>query len=619
MRLRDHATSSLFLAGTAAGLGFLAAGPFMGCSGGDAVNVSTGTTGTTGGTGGAGTGGSGTGAQGGGGSGGSGGHTCGNSVVESGEDCDDGNLVAGDGCESDCTFTCTQGDAKCDDKDPCDGMESCSAQHVCQKGTNLADGSSCGTGKICKVGVCSDTVCGDGFVSGTEQCDDGNTVAGDGCESDCTFSCLPTNPAACTPADPCQGKGTCDATKHTCTPGTPLANGTVCGAGSTCQAGVCKPNACGNGTIDPGEQCDPPNTPTCDATCHTIVTAVCGNGVREGAEQCDDGNTTNLDGCDSACKFEQDQRVNYLKMQWATDAVCTANALGGAVATVAQGTLQTSIDGGIADGSISVMFKYLGLDDLTGTSDPAVSLGPLNGTPVMMGPATYNGTNDLDWWYTVDPLSIDANRNPLSSLAGSITAKLLKAGPGNLSLTLLLAGVPAPLNMSGATVTVSIGAAGAPLASAGNPPGHLAAEHLDPALVSFNTSGLPTATGAGELCGNVSAASLAKVPVPAALAAGGSTACSQGYTVANNSLLDVFVGGCTVFIIQAIKATQPDKTDPGAPVAGAGGPYKLSANAQHQVTTCKDKNNATVTLSTCLSAAAYSSFFKFTTDRVIIK
>ena len=57
---------------------------------------------------------------------------CGNGLVEPGEACDDGNTVAGDGCESDCTET-TQ-------------------------------------------------LCGDGLVHSTEECDDGNTVAGDGCE-----------------------------------------------------------------------------------------------------------------------------------------------------------------------------------------------------------------------------------------------------------------------------------------------------------------------------------------------------------------------------------------------------------------------------------------------------
>jgi len=83
-------------------------------------------------------------------------------------------------------------------------------------------------------------------------------------------------------------------------------------------------------------------------------------------------------------------------------------------------------------------------------------------------------------------------------------------------------------------------------------------------------------------------------------------------------MLDVLVGGCTVLgFVVVITPTQPDQVDPVMPVAGAGGPYKLSENSQHQVTTCRDKNNTVVTLSTCLAAAAYSSFFKFTTDRVI--
>jgi cysteine-rich repeat protein len=29
--------------------------------------------------------------------------------------------------------------------------------------------------------------CGDGLVAATEQCDDGNTVDGDGCSSDCRY------------------------------------------------------------------------------------------------------------------------------------------------------------------------------------------------------------------------------------------------------------------------------------------------------------------------------------------------------------------------------------------------------------------------------------------------
>src|SRR5260221_623272 len=49
---------------------------------------------------------------------------------------------------------------------------------------------------------------------------------------------------------------------------------------------------------------------------------VCGDGARTGAEQCDDGNVVNLDGCDSACRFEQSHRANALTMQFATDTNC---------------------------------------------------------------------------------------------------------------------------------------------------------------------------------------------------------------------------------------------------------------------------------------------------------
>ncbi len=68
---------------------------------------------------------------------GSGGTTCGNSVLEMGENCDDGNQAPGDGCSSTCTI------------------------------------ESCGDGTV-QCGV-------------PEECDDGNTVDGDGCSATCTY------------------------------------------------------------------------------------------------------------------------------------------------------------------------------------------------------------------------------------------------------------------------------------------------------------------------------------------------------------------------------------------------------------------------------------------------
>ena len=66
------------------------------------------------------------------------GGVCGNSTVESGETCDDGNTTGGDGCSSSCQ-------------------------------TESSGGS----------------VCGNSTVESGETCDDGNTTGGDGCSSSC--------------------------------------------------------------------------------------------------------------------------------------------------------------------------------------------------------------------------------------------------------------------------------------------------------------------------------------------------------------------------------------------------------------------------------------------------
>lgn len=62
--------------------------------------------------------------------------TCGNLAITTGEECDDGNLIDGDGCDSNCTVT----------------------------------------------------ACGNGVITVGEQCDDGNLVDCDGCDSNCTVT-----------------------------------------------------------------------------------------------------------------------------------------------------------------------------------------------------------------------------------------------------------------------------------------------------------------------------------------------------------------------------------------------------------------------------------------------
>lgn len=46
----------------------------------------------------------------------------------------------------------------------------------------------CGDGLECIQNQCTVPVCGDGMTGGAEQCDDGNAVDGDGCDTDCTYT-----------------------------------------------------------------------------------------------------------------------------------------------------------------------------------------------------------------------------------------------------------------------------------------------------------------------------------------------------------------------------------------------------------------------------------------------
>ena len=109
-------------------------------------------------------------------------NTCGNSKVETGESCDDGGTIGGDGCDPSCL---------------------------------LEDGQTCAASVDCASGVCDLTeappvcepanICGNGNVDAGEFCDDGNVVSGDGCNS----SCLLEEGSSCTSGLQCV-TGLCD-------------------------------------------------------------------------------------------------------------------------------------------------------------------------------------------------------------------------------------------------------------------------------------------------------------------------------------------------------------------------------------------------------------------------
>jgi len=159
---------------------------------------------------------------------------CGNNILETGEQCDDGNTVNGDGCQADCQLPVC-GDNIVDPGEQCDDG-------------NTVNGDGCQAD-------CQLPVCGDGILDAGEQCDDGNTINGDGCENDCTFTPAPV---------------------------------------------------CGDGIVNGNEQCDDGNSVNgdgCENDCTFTPAPVCGDGIVNGNEQCDDGNTINGDGCENDCTF----------------------------------------------------------------------------------------------------------------------------------------------------------------------------------------------------------------------------------------------------------------------------------------------------------------------------
>ena len=170
--------------------------------------------------------------------------------------------------------------------------------------------------------------CGDGIIEAGEQCDDGNSMPGDGCSGTCQIE---PNYVCPTPGQPCVSTVVCGdgvvGPGEGCDDGNSVSSD---GCSSICQIEpgyVCKTPGqlctrvylCGDGVVDPNEGCDDGNSVSsdgCSARCQveagykcsgspSVCThTICGDGKVEGAESCDDGNTIPFDGCGETCQAE---------------------------------------------------------------------------------------------------------------------------------------------------------------------------------------------------------------------------------------------------------------------------------------------------------------------------
>ncbi|MBI5192611.1 MAG: DUF4215 domain-containing protein [Nitrospirae bacterium] len=95
---------------------------------------------------------------------------CGNGIPEGGEQCDDGNIISGDGCSAVCVIEFCG-----------DGITQAGLGETCDDGNNM-NGDGCSS--TCQIEPPL-PLCGNNIVEGVEQCDDGNNTSGDGCSAVC--------------------------------------------------------------------------------------------------------------------------------------------------------------------------------------------------------------------------------------------------------------------------------------------------------------------------------------------------------------------------------------------------------------------------------------------------
>ncbi len=221
---------------------------------------------------------------------------CGDGFVDAAnsEDCDDGNNLDGDGCEDNCKFACGAGTGTTSaflTSTGCylyfDGSASwATAESNCQAlGFSLASTHAAFDHPV--FAAIAAQALSDLWIGFNDETSEGTFVWSDG---------TPANFSDWAPGEPNNaGNEDCAVLTTAST-----WNDTSC---YNFYGYICGQSTCGNGVVDPNEECDDGNYidgDGCDSSCR--VTG-CGSGAVTAGEDCDDGNLLNGDGCESNCQL----------------------------------------------------------------------------------------------------------------------------------------------------------------------------------------------------------------------------------------------------------------------------------------------------------------------------